>query len=433
MKLTILGGGGFRVPLVYSALLADDDRLIDRLCLYDTDPVRLRVVESVLAQMRAAHPSPKPVKVEVTTDLPTALTGADFVFSAIRVGGLESRIADERRALALGVLGQETVGPGGIAYALRSIPVALETARELNRCSPEAFVLNFTNPAGMITEAMRTELGHRVVGICDTPSGMIRRLATHFDVDDNRLTIDYVGLNHLGWLRHATVGQRDLVQELLQDDDGLAGFEEGRLFGVDWVRQLGTLPNEYLAYYYNNRDAVAAITRQQQTRGEYLAEQQDRFYRQVAQDPEQALARWQSARSEREDSYMREIRDGEDAGNEHGGGYEKVALDAMHAIARNERATMILNVANGSAIEALSSEAVVEVPCLVDAGGARPLAVRRPDPAQLGLMLQIKHVEQLTIQAATKRDSGLAWEALSLHPLVGSTTIARSLAERLIS
>lgn len=426
MKLAILGGGGFRVPLVFSALVGDD-ATIDTVSLYDTSAERLAVIVHVLEQIR---PSGHPIRIEPTTVLDEALAGASFVFSAVRVGGTAGRAADEHAALDLGVLGQETTGPGGIAYALRTIPVAMHVAERVAAVCPTAYVINFTNPAGMITEAMQTVLGDRVIGICDTPSGLGRRLAELHGVEPARVHLDYVGLNHLGWLRHATVDGRDLVAETLADEALLGGLEEAGVFGIDWLRTLGSLPNEYLHYYYDDRDAVAAITAQPATRGDYLHEQQHRFYETVAADPLVALDAWHRTRLDREATYMQEARaDDEQRPSLEGGGYERVALDVMRAIAFDERATMIVNVRNGTVLPALPPDAVIEVPCLVDAAGAHPLATTAPGPTEVGLMLQMKGVEQLTIRAALERDRRLAFTALALHPLVPSTRLAGSLLE----
>src|SRR6266480_3974346 len=200
VKLAILGGGGFRVPMVYQALLADTGPLREtEVVLQDCDPQRLAVMESVLARLAAR--SPDAPRVTAAADLDAALEGADFVFSAIRVGGLAGRERDERIALDLGVLGQETTGPGGIAFGLRTIPVALHIAERVRQLCPGAYVINFTNPAGMITEAMQRVLGERVIGICDTPSGLGRRITAALGLAPAEARLDYVGLNHLGWLR----------------------------------------------------------------------------------------------------------------------------------------------------------------------------------------------------------------------------------------
>ena len=240
MRLTILGGGGFRVPLVHRALrlrARGGDRRAAR-----CRPGTRQAIKAVLDESVAGRGP----EVVVEDDLAKALSGADFVFSAIRVGGLRGRTCDERSALAEGVLGQETTGAGGICYGLRTVPVALHIAETVRDHAPSAWVINFTNPAGMVTEAMSRVLGDRVVGICDSPVGLFRRVARALDIDIADAWFDYAGLNHLGWLRRVLVDGRDVLPGLLADDDALASFEEGRLFGGPWLRTLGAVPNEYL-------------------------------------------------------------------------------------------------------------------------------------------------------------------------------------------
>lgn len=431
MKLTVLGGGGFRVPLVYQQLLAQEGGPgVHEVVLHDLASHRLAAVHAVLEQLAAGQPDPP--KVRTATDLDEALDGADFVFSAIRVDGLDGRTVDERVALDLGVLGQETTGPGGIAYALRTIPVCLDIADRIARRAPDAWVINFTNPAGVVTEAMRRRLGDRVIGICDSPIGLGQRAARVLGLDSSRVAMDYVGLNHLGWLRGLRVDGVDRLPDLLADDATLGQLEEARLFGLDWVRSLGAIPNEYLYYYYFNRDAVTSIREATATRGEFLRQQQEQFYAEVARQPSAALEIWTRTRAERESTYMAESRDSAGAGERQqedvaGGGYQQVALDLMRAIAGGGASTMILNVRNGTAVPGLPADAVVEVPCVVDGAGARPLATNPLDGHMLGLVQQVKAVEQLTIEAAASGSAALALKALALHPLVDSVNTARRL------
>ena len=226
MRLTIIGGGGFRVPLVHRALMSEDSG-VDTVVLHDVDPTRVRAIKAVLDESAGGR---RP-EVLIEDDLAKALTGTDFVFSAIRVGGLRGRTCDERSALAEGVLGQETTGAGGICYGLRTVPVALRIAEAVREHAPSAWVINFTNPAGMVTEAMSRVLGDRVIGICDSPVGLFRRVARALGIDVADAWFDYAGLNHLGWLRRVLVDGRDALPGLLADDDALGSFEEGQLFG----------------------------------------------------------------------------------------------------------------------------------------------------------------------------------------------------------
>ncbi|MGQ5633957.1 MULTISPECIES: 6-phospho-beta-glucosidase [unclassified Streptomyces] len=432
MKLTILGGGGFRVPLVYGALLTDRaEGRVTRVALHDLDAGRLSAVTRVLAEQAAGVPGAP--EVTATTDLDEALRGAGFVFSAIRVGGLEGRAEDERVALAEGVLGQETVGAGGIAYGLRTVPVAVDIARRVARLAPDAWVINFTNPAGLVTEAMSRHLGDRVIGICDSPVGLGRRIARVLGADPNEAWIDYVGLNHLGWVRALRVAGRDELPRLLADPGLLGSFEEGRLFGPEWLRSLGAIPNEYLHYYYFNRETVRAYREAGKTRGAFLREQQARFYEQATRPEGSALALWERTRAEREATYMAENREtagaGEREADDLSGGYEKVALALMRAIARDERATLILNVRNRGTLSVLDAEAVIEVPCLVDANGAHPVAVDPLPGHATGLVCAVKAVEREVLAAAGSGDRAAAVRAFALHPLVDSVNVARRLVD----
>jgi 6-phospho-beta-glucosidase len=451
MHLTILGGGGFRVPLVYGALLRDRaEGRVTRVTLHDLDPARLAAIARVLSDQAAAARAqglPDVPEVRVTTDLDDALRGADFVFSAIRVGGLAGRAADERVALDEGVLGQETVGAGGIAYGLRTVPVAVDIARRVARLAPDAWVINFTNPAGLVTEAMSRHLGSRVIGICDSPVGLARRVARTLGVKDPASArVDYVGLNHLGWLRGLYVEDRDVLPELFADEDRLTSFEEGRLFGADWLRSLGSVPNEYLHYYYFNREAVTAYRHAEQTRGAFLKDQQARFYDGLASGADQvrdgaAWDAWDRTRAEREATYMAENRQAAGAGERaaddlESGGYEYVALALMRAVARDERTTLILNVPNttsgrpgGRVLDVLDEAAVVEVPCTVDAAGARPVAVSQPTGHEAGLVTAVKAVERCVLAAGESGSAREAVKAFALHPLVDSVQVARRLLE----
>ncbi|MET9145854.1 6-phospho-beta-glucosidase [Streptomyces sp. NPDC004042] len=432
MRLTILGGGGFRVPLVYGALLADRGAgRVTEVVLHDLDAGRLSAITRVLAEQAAGVPNAPAVR--AVTDLDEALRGADFVFSAIRVGGLEGRAADERVALAQDVLGQETVGAGGVAYGLRTVPVAVDIARRVARLAPGAWVINFTNPAGLVTEAMSRHLGDRVIGICDSPVGLGRRIARVLGADPREAWIDYVGLNHLGWVRGLRVGGRDELPRLLADPALLGSFEEGRLFGAEWLRTLGAIPNEYLHYYYFNREAVDAYQRAGQTRGAFLRDQQARFYDELGDPHAPALDAWNRTRAEREATYMAENREAAGAGEREeddlSGGYEKVALALMRAVARDERTTLILNVRNRGTLPELDSDAVVEVPCLVDANGAHPVSTGPLPGHAAGLVRSVKAVEREVLAAAASGSRAVAVKAFALHPLVDSVTVARRLVE----
>jgi 6-phospho-beta-glucosidase len=430
VKLTIVGGGGFRVPLVYGALLARAERLrLDEVVLHDIDATRLERIGAVLDGLAEEHGERLPFR--TTTDLDDAIEGADFVFCAIRVGQLEGRVVDEQVPLGLGVLGQETTGPGGICFALRTIPAMVRLAQVIAERAPQAWLINFTNPAGMVTEAVQRVLGERAVGICDSPSGLCRRVGAALGRDHRELWFDYFGLNHLGWLQAVRDRGEDLLPALLEDDAALDGFEEGRLFGGDWLRSIGMIPNEYLYYFYYDADTVAAIRESPASRGEFLLEQQRAFYAEHGQPRREALAAWRATRHDRERTYMAEARTAAGDAHEHeaddNGGYESEAMAVLEAIALNTRAVLILNTANRTSLPFLDPRAVIEVPSVVGRAGPVPVAAGEVPVHARALVELMKDVERTTIDAALTGSAELAVRALALHPLVPSVRTAREI------
>jgi len=450
MKLTILGGGGFRVPLVYKALLADNNaERVTQLRLYDTDERRLAAITSVLLELAAGvEHAPELI---ATTDLRVALTDTDFIFSAIRVGGTAGRALDEQISLRHGVIGQETVGAGGISYALRGIPAVMQIVQAVKEYAPEAWVINFTNPAGVITEFMQRHLGNRVIGICDSPVGLARRIIDVLKAEglvaadvpgvsagSDRVRIRYAGLNHLGWLTGLTVDGTDVLPLLLERPDLIESFEEGRLFGAQLVQSLRAVPNEYLHYYYFAREDFTIDNATDQTRGRFLAEQQRAFYDSFDGAGVGAYERWERTRLEREATYMATNREAagnfeRDDADLETGGYDKVALAIMHAIANDIPAELILNVANNGMLPDLDDAAVVEIPCHVDGRGVTPLpGAALPDHGR-GIVVNAKYVERRTIDAAVNGSREDALLALSHHPLVDSYRVAGELLDDLIA
>jgi 6-phospho-beta-glucosidase len=392
--------------------------------LYDISSARLRVISDVLAGGG--------LKMRTTVSLDEALRGADVVFSAFRAGGTDGRVADERTALELGILGQETVGAGGLRSALRAIPVADALARRIKKLAPDAWVISMTNPAGIVTEVMAETLGNRVIGVCDSPVALVRRACAAAGVDPGsslaevaeHVDVDYVGINHLGWLRALHSGGTDLLPGLLADDQRVAAMEEGRLFGPDLLRALGAIPNEYLYWYYAEREALDGV-RATRTRGGHVRDQQNAFYTAAAADPADAPARWKAANDERNRSYFAELRDGErDAADVAAGGYETVAVALAAVLTGNAPpARLILNVHNDE------FQAVLETVCLVDSSGARPVPLAEPPSAhQLGLMNTVRSCERDIATAALTGSAEAALRAFALHPLVGSLHAARTLA-----
>ncbi|MHC6593641.1 family 4 glycosyl hydrolase [Arthrobacter sp. C152] len=452
MRLLIAGGGGFRVPLIYRALVSGRYAgMVTELVLHDVDAARLDSVTAVLRSMPGGRgPS---LSVHATTDLPGALAGAGMVFAAIRPGGTAGRVADEKVAQRLGLLGQETTGAGGISYALRTIPHMLELARLMREHCPEAWLINFTNPAGMVTEALIPVLGPRVIGICDSAGGLVHRAAraAGLALPDGRLDgVGYYGLNHLGWLYRLESGGRNVLPDLLADGPALQTFEEGRLFPQEFLADLRLLPNEYLFYYYRLEAARQSMQAMSRTRGETIHGQQQDLYPRLAAAGAEAYRLWDEARRSREEGYLAEARrEGEQRDDEDlaGGGYERVALAAMRALSGNPAGTgdtqLVLNTRNclpvpprdpaaeeaapQPAIPGLPADAVVEIPCTVTPAGAVPLPQQAPAEPQLGLLRRVKEVERLTVEAAAARNRDAALAAFARHPLVDSDDLAAKL------
>ena len=436
--------------------------------LYDTDPGRLAVIASVLRgeHVSAGGAAPAALPLATATELDGALRGADVIFSALRPGGLNGRVSDERAALGLGVLGQETVGAGGLSSAFRAVPVVSALAHRIAALAPSAWVISMTNPAGIVTEVMADVLGPRVIGVCDSPVGLIRRACAASGVDPgpslgavtDRVDADYLGINHLGWLRALRVSGADLLPGLLDDPSRAGSTEEGRLFGADLLSSLGAIPNEYLYWYYASDEALRDVLAAGRTRGEHVRERQQAFYAAAAAalaaagpaGPAAAAALWQAANDERNRSYFAELRTGERAGERDeadlaAGGYESVAIALASALSGGPPARLILNVRNGDTVPALPPDMTIEVPCRVDGGGAFPLPVSAPSAHQLGLMAAVRSCERDIADAAlltagladsgepgaATRADALALRAFATHPLVGSLNAARSLAAAL--
>jgi 6-phospho-beta-glucosidase len=416
--------------MVYAGLLSRADRLpVDELALFDVDEARLGRIAAVcegLAQERGRR-----VPVRPTTSLEDALEGAGFVMCAVRAGGLEARARDERAAFEAGLLGQETVGAAGILFALRSLPLLRHLAEVVAARAPTAYLVNLTNPAGIVTEAAQDVLGQRALGVCDSPSGLLERVAGALGRPPARLRFDYAGLNHFGWLLRARdEGGTDLLPGLLADPARLRTIEEGRLFDPEWLADLGMVPNEYLFYYERTGAAMANLRALGATRGEVLLEQQAGLFEAGGTEPQTALATWRRVRADRERTYLAEAGPGVHASPpSEEGGYAEVALRAVDALAGGPPAVLVLNTANRGALPSLPDGSVVEVPCLVDGTGVRPLA--QPTlPAHARARVELlKEVERLVLEAARTGRRRTLRQAFALHPLCGGLDAAAGLSE----
>ena len=401
MKLAVVGAGSTYTPELAFELTGDDPPGVTTLTLHDIDAERLKVVGGFVGRILAAADSS--IELEMTTDLDDALRGAAFTITQVRVGGQAARHLDETIPLAFDCIGQETTGPGGFAMALRAVPVMTGIAERLLDLAPDAWLVNFANPAGLVAEAI-TRTGVRSVGLCNLPLTYERGFAGAFGDDT---ILDYFGLNHLSWVRAVVDGTgRDRLPEVL------ATFPDEGDFPRSLVETLGLLPCYYLRYYYRT-SAVLAEQKSHPTRAEEVMDIERKTLERYA-DP--TLVTRPDELSERGGAW-----------------YNTAAVGFIRALSRDSGARQVLNVPNAGTLPGLPDDAVVEVPCRVGAGGAVPLPQPDPPPAHaLGLMEAVKAYERLTIDAALSGSRRLAVQALLAHPLVRDHDVAVPLLDELL-
>jgi 6-phospho-beta-glucosidase len=460
MKLAILGGGGVRIPLFVRGVLSRPGASFREICLFEPDQARRETIGRLAVEVAAAlgHRD----VVTVTPDVQEAFTGADFVFSAIRVGGDRGRLIDEEVALRRGLVGQETTGPGGCAMALRTIPVVLSYCDALAKYAPSAVLINFTNPAGLITQAISLHGAVRAVGVCDTPSGALDRLAEFLDAGRDEVGFSYGGLNHLGWISSFRVAGRECIGTLLERYEELQRFDHRfAAFDPGFVRRLGAVPTEYDYYYYEPRRYVEAVAQAGGSRGADVLRLNTGMLGDIAKafeagDVHDAWHAYFTQMGIRRASYMRTDMageamplaapaDGPDAAGHgatgHGagdlgpagggagteGGYEGVALAVIAALTGRRPSSVIVNTRNGASLSFLDPDDVVEVPAHIDGGGVAPLAGGTLPRSARGLVTQVKEYEREVVSAAVTGDAERAALALALHPLVPGVTVAREM------
>lgn len=433
------------MPAFAQSLLAHERPYLDLVTLFEPDAWR-RHTMCALAVAKARQDG-QGDRLEVTADVAAAFSGADYVFSALRVGGDEGRVVDEQVALERGLVGQETVGAGGAAMALRTIPVILAYCSVLQAVAPEAVLINFTNPAGLITQAVSCHTSARVVGVCDTPSSTIEALRSCL-VPAGRggaePSFGYAGLNHLGWVTSAHLEGEDLLARALDDFDKLRAHDQMfSSFDPLLVRRLGAVPTEYLYYYYDAARYVANMARAGQTRGQQVRELNEELLRFVAVALEKgdvgaAWAEYVTVMGQRQSTYMSADTGQSSHPEVHAlalGGYERLALAVVEQLSlppddnrdQDGKKSLILNMRNQGALSFLDPDDIVELAVSRQGGW---FVAEAPDPLPLsaqGLVAQVKQYERLLLEAAVSADATLAGVALSLHPLVPGLTMARDL------
>ena len=433
LKLALIGGGGVRTPLVIFGINESAHLLgAEELALYDPDAERVRIMAE-LGRVIVAKEGGR-LRIRVATSVEDAVADASFVLSSIRVGGIGSRAQDERTALVHGYPGQETTGPGGVAMALRTVGPTLEYARLVEKRSPDAWFINFTNPAGLITQAISHYTGVRVVGICDTPEELFHRIAGVLGVSPKRVRCDYLGLNHLGWVRRVLLDGVDVLGRLLGDDSALDQLYHASLFDHELLRCLGLLPTEYLYFYYCRSRALANQRAAGTTRGEEVSRLNDRLIADLANhlqagNPDEALSLYTGYLNQRSGSYMKLEASAGSAFDKSNAleedpfraatGYHRIALDVMIALRGLEPQRLIVNVPNHGAIAEIADTDIVEVPCTIANDSIQPEACGLLPEAVRGLVLAVKAYERAAIEAAVSGLTVLARKAMLLYPPIG--------------
>ncbi len=439
-KVALLGGGGIRAPLlIYGLNETAPQTGVRELAIFDIDSDRAALMAALgRAIVRRENGS---LQITVAPSLPAAVEGADFVISSIRPGGIAARARDERLAFDHGFAGQETTGPGGFLMALRTIPVAIEHARVVEKHAPNAWYVSFTNPAGLISQALAAHTNLRVMGICDTPLELFHFIAQALGVPGGAVRCEYAGLNHLGWVRKVSVQGRDVTAQLLADDTALRRLYPADLFAPDLIRGLGVIPTEYLYFYYRRGAAYRNQAKAKATRGEeierlnqtVLAGISTALQRGSDSDAINAYARYLNQRS---GSYMKlEAAAGSafDAPTlqtdpfRSATGYHRMVLSVMEALQEKTPREIVINVRNDGALDDFDNDDVIEGICDVSASGARPQKYGRlPEPVR-GLAVAMKVFEHAAVRAAVTRSFAQARTALLLHPLIGDWDAADQL------
>jgi len=447
MKLTIIGGGGVRAPRVIPSLVRRAARLdLQELWLMDIDGAKLELIGGLCQAM--ARQLDAPFKVILSTDARESIRGASHIITTIRPGFEQGRAVDERIAFKHGILGQETTGAGGFAMAMRSIPAILDYARMVDELAPGAWIYNFTNPAGLVAQGLNDAGIERVVGICDSANGAPNAASRYLGVPLERFRHDVFGLNHLSWTRSVRIdpdadgsGGEEVLPGLLSDPKFIQSTHMA-MFDPDLRESIGMFLNEYLHYFYHRDESLAALLAKPETRGEEVIrltrELLDRLKDVDALNhPDEGLAVYHDVMGKRSATYMAHARHGAprpkmQAVEGDDEGYAGVALGCVEAIATGMPHFTGLNVPNNGAIAGMQDDDVVEVSCVIDVNGPRPITIGDIPESQYLLMRDVKRYERLASQAILQRSRKLAAEALMAHPLIGSYPLAKTLVNAFI-
>jgi 6-phospho-beta-glucosidase len=410
VKIAVVGGGSTYTPELIEGFLTRRDRLpVDQLVLLDIDSERLEVVGGLARRILTRNEWPG--ELVLTADRDRALEGAHFVIVQLRVGGQAARLVDETLPLEFGCIGQETTGPGGFAKALRTVPVVLDIAEETaRRGAKDAWVVDFTNPVGIVMQALLDE-GHRAIGLCNSAIGFQRQIAGLLDVEPDRVALEHVGLNHLTWERAARVDGVDRLPDLISREADAIGEHIGIPAGL--IRLLGAIPSYYLRYFYLTDEVLREqLSGAKRSRAEEVMAIEGRLL-EMYRDP--ALTEKPKLLEKRGGAF-----------------YSEAAAQLIASLHDGTGDDQVVDIRNEGAIPDLPAHAVVEIPAGIDRDGAHPGRFSPLPPEMLGLVQQVKAYESLTVRAAIDGDRDAALKALLANPLVGRYSVATGLLEALL-
>ncbi len=422
MKITVVGGGSSYTPELIEGLIAHHASLpMAELALVDVEAGRQKVdIIAALARRMFDRNGLESVKVSVHFDADAAIKGSRFVLTQLRVGQLPARAADERLGLSHQLLGQETTGVGGFAKALRTIPVMLDIAERVERLAPEAWIINFTNPAGIVTEAVSRYSKAKIIGLCNVPVTMHHMIADMLKLPHSDVTLRFAGLNHMVWVHKVLAAGRDATDEVIEMLCDGEQLSMNNIKAIPWppalLRALRAIPCPYHRYFWQTRTMLEdelADAGSKGTRAEQVMKVEESLF-QLYADPQ--LDKKPDELSLRGGSF-----------------YSEVAVQLINALHNNSGIEMVVNTANNGAIQGLPDDAVIETNCLIDALGAHPLAFGKLPPLMNGLTQQVKDFERLTIEAAVHGDRDKALLALVANPLVADVNLATALVEEVLS
>lgn len=429
MKIGIIGGAGVRTPLLVNGMTAAG-LPIGEIVLYDIDRARLDLIGG-LARRRAGN-----TRLALARTVAECVDGADYVFISIRVGGIDGRARDEQTAMAHGIVGQETVGPGGFAMAYRTVPEVVRYAREVETRAPHAWIINFTNPVGIVTQAVQTETRARIIGICDTPTELFEEIAHALELPTASCYFDYLGLNHLGWVREVYFRGEPQIHRFWDRPELLDRLYRAPIFPRELLLELRLLPTEYCYYYYRPGEAFDHLRTAGRTRALVIRDLNAELFAALVRGRDDPVAVYERYMASRDAGYM-QLESGVRTPLARSPwaeltGYDKIALQTVRAIHENAGTLLPLNVRNRGNIPELEDADCIEVTCAVNANGALPLFTGHAPAAVRDLLVQVKDYERLTVAAAVARDPDLAARALARNPLVPSPDLARQLVAAMV-